>query len=513
MAVDNLTRGILNPTHILLPLVYPLGLTIILTLLRAIYNIYLHPLRSYPGPRLWAATEIPYTLAFTSGKSNHTILALHKKYGPVVRVGPSRLSFTHADAWRDIRGHRRAGEGENPKEESFYSMSRRNIIGAPRDDHTRFRRVLAHGFSASVMQKQEPLITRYIDQLMDQLNARSGEAVDMVEWMNFTTFDVIGDLAFGEPFGSLADGTMHPWIGQIFQSVAQFARIVSARRYFPSLVMFIARYAPKLLMSGFALQIEYSTRQVDKRLGLATSRPDFIDSMSQGGGQGGEKKGVELSHDEIVHNARMIVLAGSETTATALSNFIFLMCKYPDVQKRLAAEVREAFADEKDITFQAVMGLRYSLAVLDESMRLLPTVPAAFPRVAATGGITVGGNYVPEGTVLDIFPLAMFRDARNFVDPDEFVPERWLDDERDARYEADNHAAFQPFSFGPRNCIGKNLAYVEMRVIIARLIWKFGLEFADKSQESWFDNCLGYNLWNKPPLMVKLTPRENSTAS
>lgn len=379
---------------IALPLLF-LSLALAVTTLRCLYNIYLHPLRHYPGPKLWAATGIPYTLAFLSGRISDRVSELHSRYGDIVRIGPSRLSYTDPSAWRDIRGHRKAGEAENAKEESFYASARHNIVGASRQDHTRFRRVLAHGFSAQAMHRQEPLITRYVDLLITRLRAIAASSedgvVDIVSWMNYTTFDIIGDLSFGVPFGCLEQSAMHPWVSSIFNSVADFPRVVSLRRYAPRLFAAIRTAFPRWIGKSQADQAAYAEAQVSKRLALPTERHDFVDAMA---GAHAEKA---MSREEIVENARIMVLAGSETTATVLSAVVYLLCGDGRVRERLVGEIRETFRGEEEIDFAGVQRLKYIGAVLDESMRVVPPVPGNFPRVAQRGGVSVCGRVVPEG--------------------------------------------------------------------------------------------------------------------
>ena len=97
---------------------------------------------------------------------------------------------------------------------------------------------------------------------------------------------------------------------------------------------------------------------------------------------------------------------------------------------------------------------------------------------------------------------ACYHSAENFRDPYEFAPERWLDDER---YKDDRKKALQPFSLGPRNCLGINLAYAEMRVILARLVWNFDMELCKQSQ-NWVEGMKVFMIYQRPPLMVRLTP-------
>ena len=95
-----------------------------------------------------------------------------------------------------------------------------------------------------------------------------------------------------------------------------------------------------------------------------------------------------------------------------------------------------------------------------------------------------------------------YRSTRNFKNPDHFDPERWLGAEE---YKDDNRAVFQPFSFGPRNCLGKNLAYAEMRLILAKMVSAFDWELAPECRD-WDERCDVHVLWTKPELKVRFLP-------
>lgn len=150
------------------------------------------------------ATRATFCYKLVMGTLPFEVLDLHKKYGEVVRIAPNELAFANPTAWKDIMGHRGAGEDELEKWESFYrpiKQSPTDIVSAGRDEHALLRRQLAHGFSDRSMREQQPIIKKYIDQLIRRLheNCAGGEkAVNLMAWYNFTTFDVIGDLAFGE---------------------------------------------------------------------------------------------------------------------------------------------------------------------------------------------------------------------------------------------------------------------------------------------------------------------------
>ncbi|KAK3303817.1 cytochrome P450 [Chaetomium strumarium] len=497
-------------------LVLVVAVTILLSASYITYNLLFHPLRSVPGPKLWAATQLPYMAGLLSGRLPFIIHALHEKYGDVVRVGPNRLSFTHPDAWRDIRGHRKHGQAEHGKDPAFYDMSRQNILGAGREEHARVRRILSHGFSAKSMQDQQPLIMRYVELLMQRLRERTtttdqktGESrreegvVNMVSWFNFTTFDVIGDLAFGEPFGCLETSDYHPWVGAILAGIEQFGMYLTLQWYLPGGIKTLKRLSPwKYVGAPVEQQQDLAHQRIQKRLRAGTSRPDFVEAMATAKSDDGRM----LTDAEMASNGRLLVLAGSETTATALSGVAYYLATHQDVQRKLADEVRSGFAAEDEIDLFSANRLTYMLAVLDEAMRMFPPVPSMLPRICEPGGAMICGYQVPGGTGLDIWPYAMNHSSRNFTEPEKFIPERWLEDEYQGyHFDKSRHAALQPFSVGPRNCIGKNLAYVEMRLILARLMWNYDMVLADRASEE-FPNCKTFSLWLKGPLNVRLIP-------
>ncbi|KAK4097704.1 cytochrome P450 [Parathielavia hyrcaniae] len=493
--------------------VIAISATVLLVASYTFYNLFLHPLRAVPGPRLWAASTIPYTVAWLSGSASYTIHALHQQYGDIVRVAPNRLSFTHPQAYQEIRGHRKSNQEEHSKDAAFYAISRQNILGASREDHTRLRRILSHGFSAKSMQGQQPMITKYIDLLMQRLRERTtttkkGEktrqeaVVDLTAWFNYTTFDIIGDLAFGEPFGCLEESQYHPWVSVIFRSVKQLGIMLAVELWFPGTVNLLRKVVPTAF-SAMDMQTAHAHERISRRLQLEESRPDFVEAMATAMSEDGRM----LTRHEMDVSARLLVFAGSETTATSLAAVAYFLAKYPVVQKKVADEVRSGFASEAEMNFSSVSKLQYLLVVMDEAMRVFPTVPGQMPRICGPGGDIICGIHVPAGTGLEIWPYAVNHSARNFTEPDKFIPERWLPDEeyKGIRFDKQRHGAFQPFSFGPRNCIGKNLAYVEMRLILARLMWNYDLVLADEAAERFLD-CPCFALWLKGPLNVRLTP-------
>lgn len=245
------------------------------------YNIFFHPLRKYPGPKLWAVSRFPLARAQISGHSVRRILEFHERYGDIVRIAPDELSYNHPDAWSEIYGHRKHNEAENPKDPIFYNRNRDNILGSGRDAHARFRRILSHSFSAQSMLAQEPLIKVYVDQLIRQLYIHcegGNRPLNIVSWFNFTTFDLIGDLAFGEPFGCLANASYHPWVSMIFLSI-KGAMIYTLAKYFPLVSRLLALFIPRSLLRNRVEHLRMTHEKVAKRKELGAYRPDFMESM------------------------------------------------------------------------------------------------------------------------------------------------------------------------------------------------------------------------------------------
>jgi len=471
-------------------------------LLMILYNVTLHPLRKYPGPKLWAATRIPYALMIIRGDPHKTILNLHQRYdADIVRISPNELSFQHPDAWKDIMGHRSGGgqSWENEKDPDIVEERRIDIISAGRRDHARYRRILSHSFSARSMQDQQPIIMTYMDLFTKRLRSVAGRGpVDMVMWYSSTTLDIIGDLTFGESFGCLERSTnYHPWVRVIFENIKMLSLINLARSFWilaPLLKMLVPR---DLVEKGKSHRV-FVREKVDRRMALGTPRPDFAESML--------KKGNEpLSQEEMYENSGLLVIAGSETTASALSGATYLLATNPDALARLSSEVRSSFASEDEIDLLSTAKLVYLNAVLEESLRMYPPVPTAIPRRTPPEGAEILGRWIPGNTTIGIAHWALYHNEKLFSRPFGFHPERWLGD--DPAFAGDRLDALRPFHVGPRNCLGMNLAYAEMRVMLARVIWAFDLRL-DEASRDWTDQSC-YIVWSKTPLMIHLTPRQS----
>lgn len=483
-----------------------------MVLLYGLYNVTLHPLRSYPGPILWRAYRIPATVSWLRGNYVFDVTALHARYGPVIRVGPNQLSYTTSAAIKTIYGHHNAGtEGfsEFDKDPTEYSPSQNGVhsmLSAPAVDHGRARRLLSHAFSASGMRDMQPRVQAFVELLITGLkdeaakNEEGKEAkhyTDMVQWYNWTTFDLIGSLGFGSSFGCLENRREHPWIKTIFMGVKVASMMTRLRLY--SLLFLAPLFIPKELAKTRVSNMHFSEKKIEERIKQGTDKGDFWDTVIK---NSDFEKGTGMTKKEMVANASLLVLGGSETTATLLAGTSFLLCKNPAVMKKLSDEVRRAFEKEEDIDLMSVGKLEYMLAVLDEAMRIYPPVPKQGNRVVPKQGAFVAGKWVPGGTSLEVDQYAA-NHSNNFHNPESFVPERWLNPPP-PEFAQDDLAARAPFSSGPRNCIGRNLAYAEMRLILAKVCWNFDMELDEERCGNWTREQKVFQLWEKKPLWIRL---------
>ncbi|KAJ5679818.1 hypothetical protein N7462_008062 [Penicillium macrosclerotiorum] len=462
-----------------------------------IYNVYFHPLSRFPGPISHAISRIPYFCRAIRGTLPFDMLELHESYGDIVRIAPNELAFSHPDAWKDLFGHKN-GEAEMTKANWFYRPLDEplHIVNENTDEHRLLRRQMAHGFSEKSMRAQEPMIRKYVDLLLQKLheNCKSGSLV-IFDWYNFTTFDIIGDLAFGEPFGCLEGCNYDHWIKGIFEG-AYVGTLLQALSFVPSLKYLLLSLVPKSMKEAHQKHKDLTKAKMLRRVAISEERPDLIEGLLK------KKDELKLGIEKLISNAEILIIGGSETTASALSRVTYLLLQNPSAYEKLKDEVRSSFDNQEEITLISVNRLSYMLACLDEALRMYPPIANGLPRVCPKGGARVLGEYIPENTNISIHQWALYRRQKYFKDPNSYHPERFLSD---PKFVDDCRDAFQPFHTGPRNCLGRNLAYSEMRLILALIMFNFDMKIADESKD-WMKQR-NFLMWEKGPLKVHLTPR------
>jgi len=366
--------------------------------MKAIYNIWFHPLSKFPGPTFAVATKIPIVMVSWDGSLSHWLKDLHDYYrSDVVRISPDELSFISASAWKDIYGNRPGHEHFQKDLLLFSGVD--SIVTAPDADHSRIRRCLGHAFSDKALREQEPLVRSYVDSLIaglqKQIDGPAKGRIDFADWFNWTTFDTIGDLSFGESFNCLKDTRYHPWVANMLDSIKEVV-FDSVTLRFPPLQRLLSLYVPKSAVQARENVESLAREKVDRRIKTQTTRPDFLSYILKHN-EGKEHGG--MTREEIYKNAATLITAGSETTATHLTGAIWFLLKNPHCMENTLEEVR-AFKKPTDINLQSVASLPYYQAVIDETFRMYPPGVAGQPRIVPKGGDTVSGHFVPGGVSL-----------------------------------------------------------------------------------------------------------------
>ncbi|KAF2756359.1 putative cytochrome P450 [Pseudovirgaria hyperparasitica] len=464
------------------------------------YNIFLHPLRNYPGPLVARVTDLWYKYHLLNGTLAFEIKAAHDKYGEVVRVSPNELGYINPLAWQDIFGHRQ-GQPENAKDEqSLIRESREDdIISAGREHHSFLRRLMAHGFSDKALREQQPTVNSYVSLLIQRLQekAEHGDAINVQDWYNFITFDIIGHLAYSESFDCLSNSTYHPWIRVLRLYVRAAAYIFAVNRFgilrkLMWLVL-VRSQDRRSRTDHHELVHEKLLRRLDRNPDYTDLMQNMIDAYRLG----------KLSLGDLSTNSRVFIVAGSETTATLLTGFTYFLGAHPDIQSRVTTEIRQTCSSADEIDMNMMGRMPYFIAALEESLRMYPPGAGTFTRVTPPEGAMICGKHVPGGTGVGITMYAMNYSAENWQNPEVYDPERFLPDET-GKWSGDRKEALQPFSVGPRNCIGRNLARMEMRLIMAQILWHFDIALAPNNVE--LPKQKIYVVWDKTPLWVHLKP-------
>lgn len=246
----------------------------------ALYNIFFHPLRNFPGPRLWRAFRLPFIVKAIQGRLAFDVLSIHEKYGPVVRIAPNELAFAHPSAWRNIMG----GKQELAKWDEYYKVQAdqaTNIMFAPAEEHARMRRAAGIGFSDRVLREMEPLIQDSIGLLIRRLRdqCKSPEVdgeIDMSKWYNFMAFDMIGNLVMGESYHCLENADYHPWVRPIYQ-VTHISAIVASLSHYPWFKSTLLRLFRPIISRKILNHQEYARVKLTKRMKI--NRTDLVQAM------------------------------------------------------------------------------------------------------------------------------------------------------------------------------------------------------------------------------------------
>jgi fatty acid omega-hydroxylase len=289
-------------------------------------------------------------------------------------------------------------------------------------------------------------------------DVKPGETVDMFNVLNRFTLDTIGEVGFGKNIGSLENASS-PFLKAFdrAQQIAVLRFMVPAWQLFR---MFgIAHEADS--RSTNKLLADYSKTVVQElQSNLNTEAGDsFVGIFMKEASKKGEPFDENFMKDMVLN----FLIAGRDTTAQGLSWCLYLLMGHPEVEQKMLEEIREVCGD-RELTYDELGRLKYVQAVIDESLRLYPSVPAD-SKVSVADDTLPDGTFVPAGCVIQFNPYAMGRSKKLWgEDAELFRPERWIGAEVPSAFK------YTVFNAGPRECLGKRLAWVEMKAVLVGIL-------------------------------------------
>ncbi|KAK3941462.1 hypothetical protein QBC46DRAFT_431297 [Diplogelasinospora grovesii] len=510
-----------------------LAVTLSLVLAWLVKNRYNKGLNKYPGPFLASLTDWWRFWDVYRRRPERTHIALHKKHGDVVRLGPNVLSFADPDALKVIYGLNKGFVKSD-----FYIVQQSVVKGhslaslfstTDNDFHMQFRRCVNSAFAMSALVQYEPFVdntTRLFLKQTEKLYEQDDRPCDFTRWIQFYAFDVIGEITYSKRHGFIeknedVEGIVD-YLSKLFLYVAPIGQIPILDKLFLKNPIYlklsqwglidstfpVARFArarmaerlPELEKQGGGSVLPTSEKKspqvvvkspdlLSKFLAASEARPDFMS-------------------DTLVQTmAVSMAFAGSETTAISASSVFYYLLKNPRTLKKLQNELDDAakrgvFSDYETglVTWHESQTLPYLDACVKEAFRLHPAPGLPMERIVPEGGMTIAGRHIPAGTIVGVSAWVVHRNAEIFgEDVETFRPERWLVDESASEEEKERqrqtiktrNGMMLQFGMGSRTCIGKNISLLEIYKLVPSMLRRFEIRFDDPKQEweivnAWF---------------------------
>lgn len=323
------------------------------------------------------------------------------------------------------------------------------------------RRTLAPAFTPRATANLVPHMTAVLDETLAKLDERTSEPIDLREVMQRMTLEIAGRTMFS--FGMDRHGAT------LRNFVMEYAARLG-RPYFLDMLlpvswpspMDLARARFRKRWTEFVATLIAERRAMGKKDGAPPH--DLFDLMDAARDP---ETGTGFSDAQLVDEVATMILAGHETTATALFWALYLLALDPETQEEVASETRGEHLDSiADIDRQ-----KFTRAVIEETMRLYP--PAFLVARAAREKDNAAGVEIGTGDIIMIAPWLLHRHEKLWDQPNAFIPKRFMSTVAPDRF------AYLPFGAGPRVCIGAPFAQAESVLALARLIGAFRVELAD----------------------------------
>ncbi|KAL4934942.1 hypothetical protein BDV06DRAFT_217788 [Aspergillus oleicola] len=452
-----------------------------------IYRAFFHPLGRFPGPFL-ARLSAAYKVSLGQNLSLYMeVRKLHQQYGDIVRLGPGELSLASPAAVRKVHWPQ-----ATPRKGPLYDQGYPRVsLETTRDiqEHAQLRKIWDPAFNTRALRDYSHRVQKHATRLLEVFDRDLGQPINITRWLNYYSFDIMGDLAFGKSFDMLVDGRDHYLLSVMHDNMKAFALIGPLIWAFPLLVRI-----PFL---------NSASEHFWKFVGDQISWHIFHWILQGFGDRVHTKKGMM----DLEAEAQLVIVAGSDTTASTLTNAIFELLSRPQQIDMLRAEFKQQInRDIAEIAPEDLVNLPNLNAVINETLRLHPPVLSGVQRKTPPGGMQLGETFIPEDTIIQIPFYTMFRDKRCFQHPNSFIPERWTD-QPELIIDA---SVFVPFNKGTYSCVGKQLALMELRWVLTMVFTQYDIEFApEHDSKAYLDGTMDGFTAVCAPLYVRLSRRES----
>lgn len=368
-------------------------------------------------------------------------------------------------------------------------------------DHLRRRRIMALGVSDQAIRDYEIRIMSHVDKfcslMFDATETSSNwtQPLNMSKWCNFLSFDMMADIIFGAQYNLLGSErfryvpemieksnvrisavTQFPGLQWLRLDKHLFPESIYARNRFLKFVMRLVRDRMEL-GKGNICGIYNNSTLIDA---LSPTPQKLSDVYSRLENVVDPQTGTVLRPHEAASESTTLVVAGSDTSACTIASVLFYLADNPAAYKRAVEEVRSKISHHAEITGANLSTCAYLRACIDEALRMSPAVGSALVREAVSPeGVTVDGQFIPSGQEIGTGTYAIHHNEQCFPDPFTYKPERWLESHATRESIRKARSCFVPFSIGIRSCLGKSLAYTEITLVLATLLFQGDFKFAD----------------------------------